>query len=78
MTQFTTGGQRDVFKEFFEAVGVASERMQNIGQAFGEHLAGAGWVRGNESGAPRAVGERGFLTMASRWLSVRTCCVNSS
>ena len=42
MTEFTPGGQRDVFKEFFKAVGVASEWMQNIGQAFGEYLAGAG------------------------------------
>ena len=42
MTEFTTGGQRDVFKEFFEAVGVASERMENVREAFGEYLVGAG------------------------------------
>ena len=41
MTEFTTGGQRHVFKFVFEAVGAASEWMQNIREAFGEYLAGA-------------------------------------
>ena len=42
MTEFAPSGQRDVFKSVFEAVGAASEWMQNIREAFGEHLAGAG------------------------------------
>ena len=42
MTEFAPSGQRDVFKGFFEAVGTSCKRMQNIGEAFGKYLAGAG------------------------------------
>ncbi len=41
MTKFTTDGQRDVFKGTFKAVGAASERMENVREAFGKHFARA-------------------------------------